>query len=265
MRLRRIGPLLLCAALVAGCATTTAGHGRPALRRMHTLPTNGNLFSIRDFPIYKTPEYGFRAVASVLVTADGLAIRAVTDPTATAIPRFRSARLDHSQLLELVDLADRLGLLTEPLDFGTPAVSVPTGTSFSFNVDGQTVTQTEITVGIGVDTHLSATERDRRDRLTALRNFAQGLVGGDAVPYQAPGLAVLRKSDHTPRSSTVVAWPLPAGELPNVEGCRVYSGMAAHLIESVAESAQVEAGWAVGGFRTTMYFRPILPNTSGCH
>ena len=225
---------------------------------------SGNLLSIRDFPIYKTPEYGFRAVASVVVTADGLAIRAVTDPTATAIPRFRSARLDHSQLLELVDLADRLGLLAEPLDFGTPAVSVPTGTSLSFNVDGQTVIQTEITVGIGVDTHLSATERDRRNRLTTLRNFAQGLVGGDAVPYQAPSLAVLRKSDHTPRSSTVVAWPLSTGDLPKVERCREYRGMAAHLIESIAEHAQVEAGWAVGGYRTTMYFRPILPNTSGC-
>jgi hypothetical protein len=264
MRLRRTGPLLLCAALIAGCTTSTAGHGRPAPRRAHALPTSGNLLSIRDFPIYKAPEYGFRAVASLLVTADGLAIRSVTDPTATAIPRFRSARLDHSQLLELVDLADRLGLLGEPLDFGTPAVSVPTGSSFSFNVDGQTVIQTEIAVGIGVDMHLSATERNRRARLTTFRNFAQGLVGGDAMPYQAPSLAVLRKSDHTPRSSTVVAWPLPADELPKVNGCRVYSGMAAHLIESVAESAYIEAGWAVDGFRTTMYFRPVLPNTSGC-
>ena len=264
MRLRRIGPLLLCAALVAGCTTSTAGQGRPAPRRAHTLPSSGNLLTIRDFPIYKTPEYGFRAVAAVLVTADGLAVRAVTDPTATAIPRFRSARLDHSQLQELVDLADGLGLLSEPLDFGTPAVSVPTGTSFSFNVDGQTVIQTEITVGIGVETQLSATERDRRDRLTTFRNFAQGLIGGDAVPYRAPSLAVLRKSNHTPRSSTVVAWPLPAVELPKVNGCRVFRGMAARLIESVAESAYVEAGWAVAGFRTTMYFRPILPNTSGC-
>jgi hypothetical protein len=263
MRLRRIGPLLVCVALVASC-TTTAGHGRPAPRGRHTLPTTGNLLSVRDFPIYKSPEYAFRAVASVLVTADGLAIRAVTDPTATAIPRFRSARLDHSQLLELVDLADRLGLLSEPLDFGTPAVSVPTGTSFSFNVDGQTVIQTEITVGIGVDTHLSPTERDRRDRLTTFRNFAQGLVGGDAVPYRAPSLAVVRKSDHTPRSSTVVAWPLPASALPTVEGCRVYRGTAARLIESVAETAYVEAGWAVAGFRTNLYFRPVLPNTSGC-
>jgi hypothetical protein len=264
MRLRRAGPLLLCAALVAGCTTSTAGQGRPAQRRAHTLPSSGNLLSIRDFPIYKAPEYGFRAVASLLVTADGLAIRSVTDPTATAIPRFRSARLDHSQLLELVDLADRLGLLGEPLDFGTPAVSVPTGTSLSFTVDGQTVIQTEITVGIGVDTHLSDIERDRRDRLTTFRNFVQGLVGGDAVPFRAPRLAVLRKSDHTPRSSTVVAWPLRADELPKVNGCRVYSGMAARLIESVAESAYVEAGWAVAGFRTTMYFRPILPNTPGC-
>ena len=228
-------------------------------------PTSGNLLRIGDFPIYRAPEYGFRAVASVLVTADGVAVRAVTDPKATAIPRFRSARLKHSQLMELVDLADRLGLLGEPLDFGTPAVSVPTGSSFSFTVDGQTVTQTEITVGIGVDTHLSTTERDRRDRLTVLRKFAQGLIEGDAAPYRAPRLAVLRKSDHTPRSSTVVAWPLPAGELPKVNGCRVYSGTAARLIESVAESAYVEAGWAVSaGYRTTMYFRPILPHTSGC-
>jgi hypothetical protein len=264
MRLHWIGPLLVCAALVAGCTATTAGHGRPAARRTHTLPTSGNLLSVRDFPIYKPPEYGFRAVASLLVTADGLAIRAVTDPTATAIPRFRSARLDHSQLLELVDLADRLGLLGEPLDFGTPAVSVPTGTSFSFNVDGQTVIQTEITVGIGVDTHLSATERDRRDRLTTFRNFAQGLVGGDAVPYRAPSIAVVRKSDRTPRSSTVVAWPLPANELPAVNECRVFRGTAARLVESVAESAYIEAGWAVAGFRTNMYFRPVLPNTSGC-
>jgi hypothetical protein len=264
MHMRRAGPLLLCAALVVACTPTTAGHGRPAPRRVHTLPTSGNLLSIRDFPIYKTPEYGFRAVAAVLVTADGLAIRAVTDPTATAIPRFRSTRLDHNQLLELVDLADKLGLLGEPLDFGTPAVSAPTGTSLSFTVDGQTVIQTEITVGIGVETHLSATERDRRARLATFRNFAQSLVGGDAVPYRAARLAVLRKSDHTPRSSTVVAWPLPADELPNVNGCRVYSGMAARLIESVAESAYIEAGWAIDGFRTTMYFRPILPNTSGC-
>ena len=136
--------------------------------------------------------------------------------------------------------------------------------SFSFNVDGQTVIQTEITVGIGVDTHLSATERDRRDRLTTFRSFAQGLVGGDAVPYRAPSLAVLRKSDRTPRSSTVVEWPLPSDELPEVNGCRVYRGMAARLIESVAESAYVEAGWAVDGFRTTIYFRPVLPNTPGC-
>jgi len=254
----------VCAALLVACATTTAGHGQPAPRRAHTLPTSGNLLSIRDFPIYKYPEYGFRSVASLLVTANGLAVRAVTDPTATAIPRFRSARLDHSQLLELVDLADRLGLLGEPLDFGTPAVSVPTGTTFSFTVDGHTLNQTEITVGIGVDTHLSTTERDRRERLTTFRNFAQETVGGDAVPYRAPSVAVLRKSNRTPRSSSVVAWPLTAGDLPKVEGCRVYRGMDARLIESVAETAQVEAGWAVAGFRTNLYFRPILPGTTGC-
>lgn len=264
MPLTRAVPVLLGAALVIGCTTTTAGHGRAAQGRAHTLPSTGTLVSIRDFPIYRVSEYGFRAVAALLVTADGLAVRAVTDPNATAIPRFRSARLDHSQLMGLVDLADRLGLLGEPLDFGTPAVSVPTGTTLSFNVDGQTVIQTEITVGIGVDTHFSATERDRRERLATFRNFAQGLVGGDAVPYRAPTVAVLRKSNHTPRSSSVVAWPLREAELPKVDGCRLYRRMDARLIESIAETAQVEAGWAVAGFRTNLYFRPVLPGTLGC-
>jgi hypothetical protein len=268
VRLRRWATVVanwaLVAVSVAGCSATTRGHGTPAPQPVHALPARGVLVSIRDFPIYKAPVYGFRAVASFVVTADGRAVRALPGTGSTAMPRFRSARLDRQTVRHLIDRAGQLGLLGDPLDFGTLAVSEPTGTTVAFTVDGRTVQQTEITVGIGSDTFLSAVEQDRRMRLQEFRSYAESFVTDRAAAYRAPTVAVRRTANRTPRAGSTAVWPLPAADLPSVDGCRIYSGRAAQRIQAVAESAYVEAGWTVGTLQTSLFFRPVLPGSTGC-
>ena len=137
--------------------------------------------SIRDYPGLVAAVYAFRAVASVVIAADGTAVRA--GPTA-ATARFRT--------------------------------------------------------------------------------LAESLVGDDAVLYRSPTVAVRPTAAQTPRAATTVPWPLRAAELPKPGGSCLYTGMNAVRVQAAAENAYVEAGWASGPVRTSLYYRPVLPGTTRC-
>jgi hypothetical protein len=109
-----------------------------------------------------------------------------------------------------------------------------------------------------------STERDRRQRLATFRTLAESLVGDDAAPYRSPTVAVRRTAAQTARAATTVPWPLRAAALPKPADRRLYAGTDAVRVQAAAEKAYVEASWASGPIRTSLYFRPVLPDSTGC-
>jgi len=258
--------LVVSSAALAGCVSATAGHGTRGAVRAPALPKDGVVVSIRDYPGFVAAVYAFRAVPTVVVAADGTAVKAVSPSNgqAPAMPRFRTAQVGRDGVGRLMASAAELGLLGAELDFGSPAVSDLGGTTVEFRLAGRTIDQTAVAAPPGTGLFLTPSERDRRQRLARFRALAESLVGADAAVYRSPTVAVRRTSAQTPRAATTVQWPLSAAALPSPGACRLYTGSDAVRVQAVAEKAYVEASWASGPIRTSLYFRPVLPGSTGC-
>jgi hypothetical protein len=258
--------LAVSSVLVAGCVSTTAGHGTRRAAEAAALPRDGVVVSIRDYPGFVSAVYAFRAVPSVVIAADGTAVRAVASRAGqdTAMPRFRSTQVGRDAVRRLLASAADLGLLGVELDFGSPAVSDLGATTVEFRLPRRTVDQTAVDAPPGTGLFLTPTERDRQQRLARFRTLAESLVGDDAAPYRSPTVAVRRTAAQTPRAATTVPWPLRPAALPKPGGCRLYIGTDAVRVQAAAEKAYVEASWASGPIHTSLYFRPVLPGSTGC-
>ena len=255
--------LAVSSVFVAGCVSAVGGHGTHRAAEARALPRDGVVVSIRDYPGFVPAVYAFRAVPSVVIAADGTAV-ASTAGQDTAMPGFRSTQAGRDAVRRLLASAAELGLLGVELDFGSPAVSDLGGTTVEFRLPRRTIDQTAVDAPPGTGLFLTPTERDRRQRLARFRTLAESLVGDDAARYRSRAVAVRRTAAQTPRAATTVPWPLRAAALPKPGGCRLYTGPDAVRVQATAEKAYIEASWASGPIRTSLYFRPVLLGSTGC-
>lgn len=139
--------LAVSSVFVAGCVSAVGGHGTHRAAEAPALPRDGVVVSIRDYPGFVPAVYAFRAVPSVVIAADGTAVRAVASTAGqdTAMPVFRSTQAGRDAVRRLLASAAELGLLGVELDFGSPAVSNLGGTTVEFRLPRRTIDQTPST------------------------------------------------------------------------------------------------------------------------
>jgi hypothetical protein len=272
--------LLLCAALLAGCATQpgAAGGAAPSTTPAAQLPDEGGLvLQVEYVNGFVAPQASYAELPLVSVLADG---RVFTQgPIAAiypgpALPNVQVTQIEPARVEELLHDALDAGVGRRS-DFGTPSVADAPDTRFTVVTDDGTLT-TDVPAlqGGGPEGErphgMTDEQAAARADLQGLVDELTGLSAEGSEPYRPEAVAAIVSENFSPDATAddVATWPgppLPGDELSTGTGLSCVVSEDAGAVLEAAADATVETVWQnADGGRWAVALRPLLPHEDGC-
>jgi len=197
-----------------------------------------------------------------------------------AVPNLQVTQLSADGLARVVAFMRQAGLVGPDRTLDAPIADAP-ATIFNAVLDGAAHRTVAVALGSEAGLDIPAGERAARAALLELQRqlidirSTPGAVNGEDRPYQWTALRIVSSHDLLPPDDGgirpgVVGWPLEPGlaEFGEPVGgdvrCGVLSGEELARIRPAFEQANQLTRWLSDGVEYTLFFRPLLPDESGC-
>lgn len=293
MRLKLFGATVLSLGLLAGACANSAGDGSGDGGTGTTGVTGSTgatgtgqvVLRIEQSGGFVAIQYNLTRMPMLTLYGDGLYVTPgpqIEIYPGPALPALAQQRLTPEAVQLLLRAAVDAGLDADH-SYTTMMVSDAPTTTFTVTIDGQTHT-TEVYAldfDMGSAKGMTKGEAQARKDLAAFQAKASDLSWlpsgsiSDEGMYEPTGLRVFSgpyQGDENLQQSPI-AWPLTPGlaEFGDAQDgasggmrCGTVSADAASTLLPLAEQANQLTPWTSGGARYGLWFRPLLPDESGC-
>jgi hypothetical protein len=295
MRLKLFGATVLSLGILAGaCANAPTGSGpggggtgsSGGTGTPTPIGSDQLVLRIEDVGGFVTPQTILARMPLMSLYADGLLITPGVQTDiypGPALPALSQQRLSPEAIHLLTQAAVDAGLDSDR-DLQTMLVSDMPTTVFTLTIDGQTYTTQVYALGMDLNhapQGMSPQEFQARQDLAAFVQKTSDLswlpAGSvtDQGPY-APTALRIYSSPYQPDPSLTeppVAWPLVPGldlfgdsqqGTPGGMRCGTAAGDDAATLIALVEGANQLTPWTSDGSQYGLFFRPLLPDESGC-
>jgi hypothetical protein len=211
-----------------------------------------------------------------------------------ALPNLRQVVLTEAGIQQVLAAARDSGLLDGDKEYTNDMIADAATTVFTVNAGGKTTTVTAYALGLGDNPRWTAEERAAIAKLQEFANETLDVAfwldpanlasGDEAYPIErlqvlaepiAPSMATPEVSDDPTENQPPTDWPLstPIAEaLPITDlfgpdlnfTCGVITGADAATLLAAAQQANVLTPWVSEGNSYILWFRPLLPDETGC-
>jgi hypothetical protein len=293
MRLKLFGATVLSLGLLAGACANSSGDGSGEGGSGGTGVTgstgaNGTdqvVLRIEQSGGFVAVQYNLTRMPMLTLYGDGLYVTPgpqIEIYPGPALPALAQQRLTPEATQLLLRAAVDAGLNADR-SYTTMMISDAPTTTFTLTIDGQTHTTEVYALDFDMSSAKGMTkgEVQARKDLAAFQAKASDLSWlpsgsvSDAGTYEPTGLRVFSGPYQGDENllQTPIVWPLTPGlaefgdaqdDAPGGMRCGTVSADAAGTLLPLAEQANQLTPWTSGGARYGLWFRPLLPDESGC-
>lgn len=266
-------PLLLVAAACGDDDETTTSAAAPPPA------ADGLVLQVERSGGFVMADVAFSTVPSVSIYGDGRVLAPgatiMIFPGPVLVP-LHETTIPEADVSELLELADELGLVGEPLDFGQPPVADAPDTVVTIRTaEGTTEQRAQALQEVDPsDPSLTEEQRDARRRLQELVEAAERVAfsGEEQGTYEPEAYAARAVEEEPPTDPSspdpqprLVPWPVELLPPAEIGSCTVFESDAARQLEELFSEADQLTWFTDAEDRTwRVAVRPLLPHETGC-
>lgn len=288
---RRLGAIAVVLAMGAvACGRLNSGEDtRPGGPSGITHPTGADELVLRvdvgggfvpiEFTLTQFPSFSLYGDGRIITL--GPQIEIYPGP---ALPNLQVTRISEEGIQRVLEEARAAGLLGPDHHYDYPGIADAATTTFTVVADGSTHVISAYALAEGFDDGLlEEDEREARQglldfqaRLTDLRSWLPDGAVGEETPYETDELRIFVRAGAPVAEPELeqrpLDWPLP-GELATFGApaqpspdfrCGTVTGEALRQVLDRAARANTLTPWTSNGESYALFFRPLLPDESGC-